>query len=139
MTVFINRNERPECDRCGYEWSAALGDDEIPERCECEEVEREPDWFVVSFYLVDKAYGGPEEGGWWYEYGIPADGFGKYARIFTSRVEAEAYRAELEILLPGMNQGRPPISSVRSIGQYAVVIDEGEYPAPYPKYGPRYE
>jgi rubredoxin len=24
-----------ECDNCGYEWSAACGDDEVPEVCEC--------------------------------------------------------------------------------------------------------
>tara|TARA_Y100000114_G_scaffold49336_1_gene45036 strand:+ start:490 stop:618 length:129 start_codon:yes stop_codon:yes gene_type:complete len=23
------------CTKCGYEWSAMLGDDEIPETCEC--------------------------------------------------------------------------------------------------------
>ena len=25
------------CTLCGYEWSAMLGDDEIPEICTCEE------------------------------------------------------------------------------------------------------
>jgi len=25
------------CTLCGYEWSAMLGDDEIPEICACEE------------------------------------------------------------------------------------------------------
>ena len=25
------------CTNCGYEWSAMLGDDEIPETCDCEE------------------------------------------------------------------------------------------------------
>ena len=24
------------CTHCGYEWSAMLGDDEIPNKCECE-------------------------------------------------------------------------------------------------------
>lgn len=25
----------PHCDQCEYEWSACLGDDEIPDTCEC--------------------------------------------------------------------------------------------------------
>lgn len=24
-----------ECSECGYEWSAACGDNEVPEICEC--------------------------------------------------------------------------------------------------------
>jgi|TARA_R100001463_G_scaffold63233_1_gene116244 rubredoxin len=24
-----------ECEKCGYEWSAACGDDEVPEICDC--------------------------------------------------------------------------------------------------------
>ncbi len=27
---------RPVCTRCGNEWSACLGDDEIPKQCDCE-------------------------------------------------------------------------------------------------------
>jgi len=30
-------NGRFTCTLCGYEWSAMLGDDEIPEICTCEE------------------------------------------------------------------------------------------------------
>lgn len=34
----IKENEgRWTCTKCGYEWSAMLGDDEIPEICECED------------------------------------------------------------------------------------------------------
>lgn len=29
--------------------------------------------FVVQMYEVGQAYGGPEEGGWWYSYGEPRD------------------------------------------------------------------
>ena len=27
------------CTECGYEWSACMGDNEIPEKCECEEMD----------------------------------------------------------------------------------------------------
>jgi hypothetical protein len=29
-------NGRWTCTQCGYEWSACMGDDEVPETCECE-------------------------------------------------------------------------------------------------------
>ena len=29
--------------------------------------------FVVQMYEVGRAYGGPEEGGWWYDFGEPRD------------------------------------------------------------------
>ena len=25
----------PRCSKCGYEWSACIGDDELPDACEC--------------------------------------------------------------------------------------------------------
>ena len=28
------QNTRPQCSECGYEWSACLGDDEGPTKCE---------------------------------------------------------------------------------------------------------
>ena len=31
----IEENTRPQCSECGYEWSACLGDDEMPTKCEC--------------------------------------------------------------------------------------------------------
>ena len=34
-------NGRPTCTRCGYEWSAMLGDDEWPDACGCETNESE--------------------------------------------------------------------------------------------------
>ena len=27
----------------------------------------------INVYLADRAYGGSEEGGWWYDYGIPVE------------------------------------------------------------------
>ncbi len=31
--------------------------------------DRKARWCTVAVYLVDRAYGGPEEGGWWYDQG----------------------------------------------------------------------
>lgn len=35
--------------------------------------EMEPEWFSVAIYETDRAYGGPEEGGWWYNVGKRID------------------------------------------------------------------
>lgn len=37
--------------------------------CEGEEEDHAMKYYV-NRYIVNRAYGGPEEGGWWYEYGI---------------------------------------------------------------------
>ena len=34
--MIIEANGRWTCTECGYEWSAIMGDDEIPGLCECE-------------------------------------------------------------------------------------------------------
>ena len=33
------KNGRPTCSRCGYEWSAMMGENELPDKCDCEEQE----------------------------------------------------------------------------------------------------
>jgi hypothetical protein len=44
-----NEEGRWECEYCGYEWSAVMGDDEVPEICECE-TEQCP--FCDTYYSV---------------------------------------------------------------------------------------
>lgn len=97
---------------------------------------------TVSVYLVDKAYGGPEEGGWWYEYGIPQDysEFVQLRETFVNLEEAERYRVNLQVLLDQQyNRYRPDINSVLSDGVFRVVIDTDCDPAEYPSTKPRYE
>ena len=47
--------------------------------------------FVVQMYEVGQAYGGPEEGGWWYDYGQPLDHWFR-----TTLAEAITLKEELE-------------------------------------------
>lgn len=92
---------------------------------------------TVSIYLIDRAYGGPEEGGWWFTYGEPQ--VTEHLRAFSDKEEAEAYRESLQPILQEMNEGRPNINSVLSEGLYVAIIDEDEFPAPFPKERPQYE
>lgn len=56
------------------------------------ELERKLDrGFVVQMYEVGQAYGGPEEGGWWYSVGEPRDHWFR-----TTLAEATTLKQELE-------------------------------------------
>lgn len=44
--------------------------------------------FYTNVYVVGRAYGGPEEGGWWYDYGTP---------IFEECTEHETFDDAMEM------------------------------------------
>ena len=50
-------------------------------------------WWSVGVYETDRAYGGPEEGGWWYDCGNMVDHF--RVRGFDNIEEARKYQQEL--------------------------------------------
>jgi hypothetical protein len=98
------------------------------------------DWYVVSIYKCDRAYGGPEEGGWYYGYGEPVIEATPLMRTFRNRNKAVAYMNQLQRHVDRVwNKGRYPISSVLSDGEYRAIIDENEQPSHYPKERPHYE
>jgi hypothetical protein len=109
------------------------------------EIEREPpppSFLTVCPFLVDRAYGGPEEGGWWYGCGTPEHGQNlPIPQIFfvQDREQArEACRLMQEQLDETVNVGRREISSVLSEGRYAAQVCDN-WPEPYPKHRPHYE
>jgi len=90
-------------------------------------------WFVNA-YLVDRAYGGPEEGGWWYDCGTLED----CNEVSTFRDAADL--VERWERVEYSNDGRPDISSVLSEGQYWVRLTFCRPGAAhYPEYRPHYE
>lgn len=95
--------------------------------------------YTVAVYLVDRAFGGSEEGGWWFEYGEPSDEYAHYTRGFTDIELARSYMTDLNRLsAPIWNKGRREIDSVLSDGRYYAEVHEGQ-PKPYPAQRPRYE
>lgn len=87
----------------------------------------------VNIYLVQQQYGGPEEGDWWYEQGIP------YASIpvmpkETAKEVADRYQP----LVDQLNEGRPSLSSVLSEGRYRI-SRERHIAIIFPKERPHYE
>ncbi len=43
--------------------------------------------YTVAICLEDRAYGGSEEGGWWYNYGYPSEDHLEHIKGFTNDEE----------------------------------------------------
>ena len=88
-------------------------------------------WFFVNVYLIDRAYGGPEEGGWWFQ-------TGQLIRMIPCRErDVERLQRRVRRVVEAWNEGRRPISSVLSTGVYAMEISEepgADYPTEQPYY-----
>ena len=102
---------------------------------EDEEPEEYSGPWIVCLYMIDQAYGGPEEGGWYYTYGDPM--LTTHLRVFALHEDAQKYVRDLAPILEEMNQGRPSIWSVASEGQFIARICDG-WPKPFPEKIPRY-
>lgn len=87
----------------------------------------------IAFFTVgigNKSYGGPEEGGWWYD---TFDG----ERVFACRPKNKArLQRRLEAWCDRQNKGRPGKSSMACTGVYEVVPGIVDHE---PKKTPRYE
>lgn len=95
--------------------------------------------YLVSVYLIDLAYGGPEEGGWYYKHGSLA----RVVKLFRREGDAYAYcrrlNAKLQSRAFGPNKDRRDISSVLSEGEYEADVYEDFAPRHFPAQRPRYD
>jgi hypothetical protein len=89
--------------------------------------------FTVALYLDDLAYGGPEEGGWFYRLSTP-EGQVECENGLEVSLVLEAF----ERIAALRNVDRPSISSVASQGRYRVQLVQGEAMVDPPN-RPRYE
>jgi hypothetical protein len=94
--------------------------------------------YIIAVYDVDRRYGGPEEGGWWYDAGT-------LVRVVrTMRHEQRAYdycnrlNRKLRSRVYGPNQGKRELSSVLSDGVYEANVWECTAPAKFPESRPYY-
>ena len=91
--------------------------------------------YYVNAYETYDAYGGPEEGGWWYTSGEPT---GQTWGPFTTLDEAWEQRDALAENVNEYNEGRWPRHSVNGGDWYALYVEEHE-PRAFPVNTPRYE
>lgn len=94
--------------------------------------------YYVTVYETDRAYGGPEEGGWWFDFGQPLDH--GCNRAYRSLAAAQRYadKARPIVAQENADDRRHPPSSVLCDGWLEIVIEDA-IPRPYPQERPRYE
>ena len=109
-----------------------------------EAIELQPPFRWVAVYLVDRAFGGPEEGGWYYETGVPETHImsdevqlapTRFDDIQKAQTTADGWQRALDA---NSNAGRPDIGSTLSRGVYRAIVTDHP-PEPYPKVKPHYE
>lgn len=100
----------------------------------------------VGAYLVQRVFGGPEEGGWWTDVGELATHPDIYRQLmgfpaaFLTEDGAIAHADRLRTYLPSLNEGRRSLDSVLSDGVYEVLVIEAPVlPRRYPEQMPHYE
>lgn len=92
--------------------------------------------FIVAFYEVDRAYGGSEEGGWWYDTGELV----RLLALFHSENAAIRAAARANRLLDLVQRGQPrEVSVLYAGGRFRACVFEGQAPAHFPQVRPRYE
>ena len=99
---------------------------------------------TVAVYLVELAYGGGEEGGWWYNCGQRCTEAELLAlgKSVSSHEDAAAASAEAQIILDkdwNVGSHAHDISSTISAGRYMAMVHEGWPPAFFREVRPRYE
>ena len=94
---------------------------------------------VVAVYDCNLAFGGREEGGWWYDTGQLV----RIVKVSRSEEQALAYCRRLNQRLKsralGPNEGKREYSSVLSDGEYRAFTYENNAPGHFPAQRPRYE
>lgn len=88
------------------------------------------DTYFVHVYDVGQEYGGPEEGGWWYEAGEAIE-----IQTCLTREVAESVRDQLRNKFPRTGKRY----SVLRGEDYDVVIHKGRIVLEFPENTPRYE
>jgi hypothetical protein len=92
--------------------------------------------YVIGFYELGLEYGGPEEGGWYYETGDLVRTFA----VVQDREEAHAKCRRANDLLQHIQRNKRAVSSVLYRGgRYGACLYEDKLPEHYPTTRPRYE
>ena len=92
--------------------------------------------YVVAFYAVDRAYGGPEEGGWWFDTGELVH----LHQVCLTEAAASRLAVRANRLLDLVQRGQRRLDSVLYAGgRYRACVFEHAVPPRFPQAPPRYE
>jgi plasmid replication initiation protein len=91
--------------------------------------------YIVALYEIDRAYGGPEEGGWHFDTGELA----RLLALSATEDRARALADRANRLLDRLQRQKRTVDSVLYAGgRYTAVVYEWTAPARYPEYRPHY-
>ncbi|MGW8138497.1 hypothetical protein ACWGNZ_23160 (plasmid) [Sphingomonas zeae] len=100
------------------------------------EPESTPMRSILAFYEIDREYGGPEEGGWWYDSGT----FVRAIALHFDDATALRTQRRANRLLERLQRNRPDVSSVLYAGgRYRAYTFTGLPPERFPARRPRYD
>ena len=92
--------------------------------------------YVIALYEIDRAYGGPEEGGWWYDTGE----LRRLLKVVRTEHGAETVAARANRLLDRLQRHRRSVSSMAYAGgRHAACVFEETAPRHFPETRPHYE
>lgn len=95
---------------------------------------------TVAFHNIDRAYGGAEEGGWYYDCGEPCAELKEHTRTIKNRNAAERHLSRLTKMEAELNEGCRPIYSVAYDGDAVqAIMQRGTIPHEWPTERPHYE
>ena len=95
-----------------------------------------PHFWYVNLYSVGRNFGGPEEGGWWYDEGEPIASIPVHSEEDRKRVCNELHTA---YVLPELEGKRHDRYSWHLGGEDLVLCVEDHFAAHYPTERPHYE
>ncbi|WP_299654246.1 hypothetical protein [uncultured Jannaschia sp.] len=91
---------------------------------------------VVALYEMDRTYGGPEEGGWWYDHGALC----RVLKVVPSADAAYTLAARANRLMNRLQRDKRDIGSMAYTGgRYAACVFEHTAPRVFPEVPPHYE
>lgn len=92
--------------------------------------------YVLAFYEIDRVYGGPEEGGWYFDCGNLVRAF----KVTRNREHAYAMCQRANRLLDRLQRNKRDIGSVAyKGGRHWVMVHENTAPKHFPETRPHYE
>ena len=119
---YIDVEHDEGCRRCGFP------------------VNFQPHYWVTK-YEVEQQYGGPEEGGWWYDSGVPVEDWEPMPFYSEEAAYAKCRELNEQEYERQEKEERYDYTSVLSYRSthYSYNVDETPDPQPYPKTRPHYE
>ena len=99
--------------------------------------------YSTTIYFTERRFGGPEEGGWYYDTYEPLDSE-ELAELKVSTLKTVTQAGGIKVgkllfqpIVDKLNEGRRPLHSVLSDGVYTILTIEGP-PHPMPDRRPTY-